>query len=806
MNAHMKPPPRPVAFQGDLANLPPALAPLKELPHWVCWKWEWKVNKRGEGKWTKPPHNPASPERYARNNDPTTWDTYERALAVFQRGGCDGIGFCLANTDIEAFDIDNCRDSGTGEIAPEGMAIVDRSSSYTECTVSGTGLRIVGRGSGGKVHRKQKIPNSAVEVESYRGAERYIVISGNPLSNTWPHLADIGATMDDVVAELDGKKTNGFDFNARASGNGHDFNGSKSQFSWAFLPEKLQNLILNGPAPREDGSDVFHHAVCWLWEHHWDAASIETLIADKPIVPERYRHRLRKEIERCLGKAKPNSRGDEFSNAGAQSYTWPEPQELPNGLKPVAPFDPDFIPSALGDWVQDISDRMQCPPDFVAIPAMTALGSTIGCKIAIAPQRKTDWFEVPNVFGCVVGRPGMLKSPAISEATKPLQRLEVEARKQHEAALKKYAAEMEAFELKKAIAKESAKKAFRNGESVDFACLEEPQEPVAKRYIVNDWTYEKLGVIMAGNPNGVLALRDELVSLLKSLDQEENAAARGFVLTAWNGTTGYTFDRIMRGSTHINSACLSLLGSTQPGKIAEYIRRAIKGGEGDDGMIQRFGLLVWPDQSPEWKEVDRYPDIDARDKAYAAFQRLAELAPFSIGAIQGQYDRIPFLRFAYDAQGVFADWREDLEKRLRASELHPAMESHLSKYRKLVPGLALTNHLADGGSKAVSQKAILRAIAFAEYLETHARRVYAAGSESEVATAKAILGHLREGALQDGFGARDIRRKEWSNLTDSEQVKAGLDLLVEYDWLASQTIQTGGKPKTTYRINPRGLR
>jgi Protein of unknown function (DUF3987) len=84
----------------------------------------------------------------------------------------------------------------------------------------------------------------------------------------------------------------------------------------------------------------------------------------------------------------------------------------------------------------------------------------------------------------------------------------------------------------------------------------------------------------------VLAHRDELVSLLKTLDREEYAAARGFFLTAWNGTTPYKFDRIGRGKVHIEGACLSLIGSTQPGKLAEYVRRAVGGGSGDDGLIQ----------------------------------------------------------------------------------------------------------------------------------------------------------------------------------------------------------------------------
>jgi hypothetical protein len=294
-----------------------------------------------------------------------------------------------------------------------------------------------------------------------------------------------------------------------------------------------------------------------------------------------------------------------------------------------------------------------------------------------------------------------------------------------------------------------------------------------------------------------------LISLLKTLDREEYAAARGFFLTAWNGTSGYTFDRIIRGRTHIEAACISLLGSTQPGKIAEYMRRAIAGGAGDDGLIQRFGLLVWPDQNPEWKNVDRYPDSSARQLAWATFQRLSDLEPMSVGAEIDQYESIPFLRFDENAQRFFAEWRETLELRLRSGELHPAMESHLSKYRKLVPALALINHLTDGGRDRIDVMSTQRAIKFSYYLETHALRAYAAGSEAEVAAAKAILHRIRKGDLGNGFTARDIRQRDWANLTDSEQIQAGLGLLADHDWIAGDRINTGGRPKITYRINPR---
>jgi Protein of unknown function (DUF3987) len=120
-------------------------------------------------------------------------------------------------------------------------------------------------------------------------------------------------------------------------------------------------------------------------------------------------------------------------------------------------------------------------------------------------------------------------------------------------------------------------------------------------------------------------------------------------------------------------------------------------------MIQRFSLLVWPDQSPEWKDVDRYPLSEPRTKAWTTFRRLADLAPDSIKAQTDEFAPVPYLRFDEAARAIFGQWRGHLEARLRSGELTPALESHFSKYRKLVPALALINHLADGGNGAISE-------------------------------------------------------------------------------------------------------
>ena len=75
------------------------------------------------------------------------------------------------------------------------------------------------------------------------------------------------------------------------------------------------------------------------------------------------------------------------------SKRWPDPKPIPNGLLPVRAFDLAFLPESVAPWVADIAERMQCPLDFVAVPALVALGSVLGRKLAIRPQRKTDWAE-----------------------------------------------------------------------------------------------------------------------------------------------------------------------------------------------------------------------------------------------------------------------------------------------------------------------------------------------------------------------------------------------------------------------------
>lgn len=490
-----------------------------------------------------------------------------------------------------------------------------------------------------------------------------------------------------------------------------------------------------------------------------------------------------------------------------------QPIPLPDDLPGVPAFAPELLPDSIRAWVMDIADRVSCPPDFVAIPAMLALATALGRKVGIRPQFQTDWTEVPNLWGLIVGRPGMLKSPAMAQATAPLKRLAARAQDQYETAAAQWELDQRASKLRTENGEKLARKMLAKSASADIAHLlaagHPDAEPTLRRYATSNATPEALGELLRQNPQGLMLERDEIMGLLRTLDRDENADHRAFLLEAWAGDGSFTFDRIGRGfNLHIPAMALSVCGTTQPGRLQAYLSAALNGGAADDGLMQRFSMLVWPDATGEWRNVDRWPDGEAKRRAWEAFDRLDRIDPRAIGARQdtgptGDPEGLPYLRLDEAAHGVFLEWRTELERRLRSGDLSPALESHLAKFRKLAPALALVGHLAGGGTGAVREGAMRRALAWAEYLEGHARRAYGSAQAPEVATAKLILARIKRGDLpRTGFGSRDAWRPGWAGLRDRDAVTAGLSYLVDMVWLIESQRETEGRTATLYALHP----
>ncbi len=464
---------------------------------------------------------------------------------------------------------------------------------------------------------------------------------------------------------------------------------------------------------------------------------------------------------------------------------------------------------------------MPCPPDFIASAAIVGLGAVIGARCAIKPKARDDWAIVPNLWGAIVGLPSAKKSPAMGAAFKPVDRLIARAMEKHGAEIKNFeakklvfTAEKEAIEYNiKATAKARATNGS-NGSTLDELARElqshqeqAPQDPILRRYKTNDTTVEKLGELLRENPAGMLVLRDEIVGLVASWEREGREGERAFFLEAWNGNQSFDTDRIGRGSIFIPNLCVSIFGGIQPDKLTVYLEQAAHA-LSNDGMLQRFQVLVYPDFM-KWEWRDRFPAKDARDRAFAVFEKLADFDPVGWGALPADdFLRFPYFRFTETAQEIFIEWSTELHRKRIHNEDNPLMAQHLTKFDKLFPAIALILHLVDaadtGARGPVSEFAALRAGAWCEYLEEHARRCYGLLLDDGLRAAQALAEKVKGGKLQNGFTARDIRRNRWRYLTTDEAVQAAADWLTDENWMRPEQVggAGAGRPTVRYFVNP----
>lgn len=502
--------------------------------------------------------------------------------------------------------------------------------------------------------------------------------------------------------------------------------------------------------------------------------------------------------------------------------TWLNPERLPDGLLPVPSLSEAMLPEPFRPWLSDIAERFNCALEFPSIGAIVALSAIVGRRVGIRPKRHDDWQVVPNLWGCIVGRPGVLKTPALEEALKPIKRLEAEARERFQGE----ARDIEFNKIRRKAEKEALEKKIKEavsaGKDPSFLRsqldMSEDKDPTPRRYIVNDATVEKLAELLNENPNGLLHFRDELTGWLRTLDKEGHENDKAFHLEAWNGTGSYTSDRIGRGTTHVEAVCEAMLGGIQPGPLGEYLRSTVRGGAGADGLIQRFQLIVYPNLSGEFINVDRSPNKEARFRAFSLFKKLDSINPAEIGAkieppppsfdgSEISRPGIPFLNFDPEAQALFDEWRKDLEEKIRKGEEHPALEAHLSKYRSLMPSLALLFYLLDlaEGRRAagVSIRAAMMAAGWCDFLEAHARRIYQCVNDGGISSAHALASKIKAGKISSPFVARDVYRNEWADLSGPKETERAIKILGAAFWVRSEEVQTNGRPRLQYFINPK---
>jgi hypothetical protein len=293
--------PRPRAIQGDLAQLPEALQPLTRVPQWVCWCFRRKASGNG---WTKPPVSahggPAS------STDPSTWSTYEEAVAYVKSGRADGIGFVLTpDLSYAAIDVDGCRYPDLKYLAEWGQDFLEqavRCETYAEVTPSGEGIRIWGLT---EAETRSHVPyklglegsGHKCQIELYRRTNQYVTITGADITAA-SQLGNIDRVFDWAPrwAARHPRSTQPVNGSGTAPGHGPVVD---------LTVDEIDRLVAEGvPEGSADRSQLFH-GICWHFAGYgYGIEQIADMFEDHPGgIAQRYVQEGRlliREVARCL--------------------------------------------------------------------------------------------------------------------------------------------------------------------------------------------------------------------------------------------------------------------------------------------------------------------------------------------------------------------------------------------------------------------------------------------------------------------------------------------------------------------------
>lgn len=170
---------------------------LKDALQWTVWKAE--PNAKKPGTLDKVPYRAKAPGRKASSIDASTWADYISAYDAYVRRAetcADGLMFACGN-GLGGVDIDGCIDPHTGEIAPSAWEVIRAINSYTEKSVSGTGIRIF--------VRTPPIKGIKDWVEIYTSA-RFYTVTGQHIDGTPLTVEERGAELQALRDQVEGER------------------------------------------------------------------------------------------------------------------------------------------------------------------------------------------------------------------------------------------------------------------------------------------------------------------------------------------------------------------------------------------------------------------------------------------------------------------------------------------------------------------------------------------------------------------------------------------------------------------------
>jgi len=379
-------------------------------------------------------------------------------------------------------------------------------------------------------------------------------------------------------------------------------------------------------------------------------------------------------------------------------------------------FPITIFPKGIQSYLLDANYTLDSNIDYMGCSLLWGVSAVVGnsCNIEV----KKGWIEFANIWVACVGSAGVGKTPSISMATRPFERINSEL-------ITSYPRKHKAWK-----------------DSND----DEENEPKPEQFIVNDITIEAIVSLHSKNQNCVAMFREELDGWVKNMSRYSNGSDLPFWLSTWSGKA-VSMNR-KSGDSYLARPFIPILGGVQPAILESFSTEENK----SNGFLDRI-LLCCPEIKIEMYNSNEmnHDAIVYYDDWVRSFQR-----NISMDIRKTEDEEIIPNTFKFDAPAK-KEWEKvynEISIMQNSDEENEYMKSMLPKQKSYIPRFALLIHLMNNFEEMtipelITKETVLKAFELSKYFIKQAQKVKV--SEKETKSIQAIITKNKDAAPRDIF-------------------------------------------------------
>ncbi|TXN36897.1 DUF3987 domain-containing protein [Flagellimonas hymeniacidonis] len=375
-----------------------------------------------------------------------------------------------------------------------------------------------------------------------------------------------------------------------------------------------------------------------------------------------------------MGAKKANRDGLIFQHFDLENFS----KTIDNAMiHDVNGFPIDVFPDCIQKLIENARTTVLFNPDYFSAGILSTVATSMGSAYSL----NNGSFSVMSILWLtIVGRRGTAKTHPLSKAKEPLENQDSKSYLNYREELK--------------VSKSSTG-------------IDDTRKPTFKKFLLDDFTIEKLVELLSFNERGVMIFQDELLKWVNEFDKYRGKGGdQQAYLKLWNGSI-YSVDRKSSDAIRIENPCVNILGGMQT-----ELLKTLATNRTSDGFLDRFLFVIPENPKPRLFTGER---LDT-----ALFENYCRI----INNILGFEGHEIFV--GPKCLDIYKSWQHKKAMEVDNDDLEHAIQSKMETYIWRLALVLETMHQASIASfkKELSEDVLHKTIRLVEYFRIQALKVH----------------------------------------------------------------------------------